>query len=91
VQYATQMKSATTRIELARQTIKWAQLNVEAEKAKFSVGRSTNNDVVLRQQELKDAQLQLVRAQIDYYENENYLLATTGELLDRNHVTLQEL
>lgn len=87
-QLATQLKSATTRIGLARETIKWAQLNLEAEKAKFSVGRSTNNDVILRQQDLKNAQLQLVRAQIDFFKEENDLAATTGDLLERNHVTL---
>jgi outer membrane protein TolC len=90
-QLATQMQSAATRIQLARETVKWAQLNLEAERAKFSVGRSTNNEVILRQQELKDAQLQVARAQVEFFKFETALSAASGDVLERNHVTLQGL
>lgn len=88
---ATRMKSAARRIELARETIKYATLNLEAEKARFSVGRTTNNDVILRQQELKESQLQLARAQVDFLVYETALDAATGVVLERQGVTLQGL
>ena len=51
------LRTASRRVELARATVGFANQNLEAEKARFSVGRSTNNDVLLRQQELKTAEI----------------------------------
>ena len=59
------VRTAARRVELAKATVGFANQNLEAEKARFSVGRSTNNDVLLRQQELKSAEIQVVQATVD--------------------------
>lgn len=81
--------SSSKRVELAKATVGFANQNLEAEKARFSVGRSTNNDVLLRQQELKSAEIQVVRATVDLLVAETTLAALTGELLDRYRLVLK--
>lgn len=80
---------AARRLQYARAAVGFAQQNLEAEQARFSVGRSTNNDVLLRQQELKQNQLQVVRAQVDVLLAEVTLAALTGEVLERHGVYLK--
>jgi outer membrane protein len=81
--------TASRRVELAKQTVGFAQQNLEAERARFSVGRSTNNDVLLRQQELKAAEIQVVRATVDLLNSEADLSAITAEILERHGVVLR--
>jgi outer membrane protein len=83
------IRTASKRVELAKATVGFATQNLEAEKARFSVGRSTNNDVLLRQQELKNTEIQVVRATVDLLVGENNLAALTGELLDRYRIVLK--
>ncbi len=89
VRLSTNIGTASKRVELARATVGFAQKNLEAEKARFSVGRSTNNDVLLRQQELKSAEIQVVRATVDQLNSEVALSAATGEILERYGVVLK--
>lgn len=86
-----QIRTASTRVELAKQTVGFAQQNLEAERARFSVGRSTNNDVLLRQQELKSAEISVVRATVDLLNSDVALSAITAEILDRYGVVLKGL
>jgi outer membrane protein TolC len=86
-----QIRTASTRVELAKQTVGFAQQNLEAERARFSVGRSTNNDVLLRQQELKNAEISVVRATVDLLNSDTALSAVTAEILDRYGVVLKGL
>jgi len=79
---------AARRGDLARAAVGYAQKNLEAEHARFDVGRSTNNDVLLRQQELKSAEIQIARAAADLANAETALAALTGEILDRYGVIL---
>src|SRR6185295_323179 len=88
---ASQIRTASTRVVLAKQTVGFAQQNLEAEKARFSVGRSTNNDVLLRQQELKSAEISVVRATVDLLTSDVALSAITAEILDRYNVVLKGL
>jgi outer membrane protein len=88
---STQVRTSSTRVDLAHQTVGFAQQNLEAEKARFSVGRSTNNDVLLRQQELKNAEISVVRATVDLLNSDVALSAITAELLDRYNVVLKGL
>jgi outer membrane protein len=88
---ATQIRTASTRVDLAKQTVGFAQQNLEAEKARFSVGRSTNNDVLLRQQELKSAEISVVRAVVDLMTSDVAMSAITAEILDRYHLVLKGL
>lgn len=91
VRLVTSARTADTRIDLARREVDFARLNLEAEQARFSVGRATNNDVLLRQQELKDAQIRVVRAQVDLSSAQAALSATSGEILEPNDLGLQGL
>jgi outer membrane protein TolC len=86
---AVQIRTASTRVDLAKQTVGFAQQNLEAEKARFSVGRSTNNDVLLRQQELKSAEISVVRAIVDLMTSDVAMSAITADILDRYHVYLK--
>lgn len=88
---STQIRTSSTRVELAKQTVGFAQQNLEAERARFSVGRSTNNDVLLRQQELKNAEISVVRATVDLLNSDAALSAITAEILDRYNVVLKGL
>ena len=83
------LRTASKRVELARATVGFANQNLEAEKARFSVGRSTNNDVLLRQQELKTAEIAVVQATVDLLVAETSLNAMTGELLERYRLVLK--
>lgn len=86
---ASQVRSASQRVQLAKQTVDYANQNLEAEKARFSVGRSTNNDVLLRQQELRTSQIQEVQATVDLLVGDTTLEALTGELLERYRIVLK--
>jgi outer membrane protein TolC len=91
IRLAAQIRTASRRVELARATVGYAQQNLEAERARFSVGRSTNNDVLLRQQELKAEEIRELRATVDLLVNETALLASTGEILERYNLSLKGL
>ena len=69
----------------------FAQQNLEAEKARFSVGRSTNNEVLRLQQELKNAEINVVRATVDLLDSDVNMSAITAEILDRYGVVLKGL
>jgi outer membrane protein TolC len=87
---AAQIRSAGARIEYARASVGFAQQNLEAEQARFEVGRSTNNDVLLRQQELKQAQISVARAVVDLLEADAALSALGGDILDVYGVILRQ-
>jgi outer membrane protein len=86
---ASQIKSAGARIGLARDAVRFAEDNLTAERARFSVGTATNNDVLMRQQELKQAQISVARALVDLLEADVGLSALTGDLLETYGVTLR--
>ncbi|HEY0707784.1 MAG TPA: TolC family protein, partial [Polyangia bacterium] len=86
---ASNVHTASKRLELAKATVGFANQNLEAEKARFSVGRSTNNEVLRVQQEAKNAEIQVVRATVDLLIGQTSLRALTGDLLDHYSVKLQ--
>jgi len=88
---ARSVRTAGTRVALGQREVAFAQLNLDAERARFQAGRATNNDVLLRQQELKDAQTRLLRATVDQNESEAALSAATADILDRYGVVLKGL
>jgi len=86
---ASNIKTAQRRMDLAEDTVAFARENLQAEEARFAVGRSTNNDVLLRQQELQQAEIQVVRAHVDSVKSEIALQALTGEILQTYGVALK--
>lgn len=83
------IRTAGRRVELGRREVEFAGKNLDAERARFQAGRATNNDVLLRQQELKDAETRLLRATVDQSESEVTLAAVTAEVLDRYGIVLR--
>lgn len=83
--------TAAKRVELGRHEVVFAGQNLDAERARFQVGRTTNNDVLLRQQELKDAETRLLRSTVDQNESEVALSAVTAEVLDHFALVLKGL
>lgn len=75
------MRSAQKRIELADLSIELAQQNLDAEQARFDVGRSTNYDVLQRIDELLNAENTKLLAGLDYLKARATLQALTGEIL----------
>jgi outer membrane protein TolC len=65
-----------------------AALDLEAEQARFDVGRASNFDVLRRQDQLAAVQLLLLRARLDELAALAELDALTGEILARNGVVL---
>ncbi|ACY18878.1 TolC family protein [Haliangium ochraceum] len=78
-----QAETAQQRIGLNERVIELSLRNIEAEKARFELGRSTNFDVLQRQDELEQAQLARARAVVDYLQALTAIDAQTGDLLGR--------
>ncbi len=89
VRLVTIIGTAGKRVTLAHATVGYAEKNLEAEKTRFSVGRTTNDQVLLRQQELKTAQIAVVRATVDLLNGEAALGALSGQLLERHGIILR--
>lgn len=86
---AAQIRSAGARLEFGRDAVTFSEDNLKAEMARFGVGTSTNNDVLLRQQELRQAQSSVARATADLLEAEVALGALTGDLLETYGIRLR--
>jgi outer membrane protein len=82
-------ETAARRIEISERAIDLAERNIEAEVARFELGRSTNFDVLERQDELKQSQLRYARAGVDYVSSLAQLEALTGDLLERYGISLE--
>ena len=66
LQAVQQMQAAKVRIELERKAIQLSEKNIETERVRFDLGKSTNFDVLMRQDEWGAAQLRHARAVTDY-------------------------
>jgi outer membrane protein len=86
---AAQIRSAGARVDFGRAAVQYSQDNLKAEMARFQVGTSTNNDVLLRQQELKQAQISVARAITDLLEGDVALAALTGDILQTYGIALR--
>ncbi len=81
--------AARARGELADRAIQVAEDSVRTERASFMASRSTNYQVMQRQNELIDARLRRGRAIADYHEAVAQLHFLSGELLDRYRVRVR--
>lgn len=82
------VRSAKKRMEVSARASGLAQQNVELETARWQVGKSTNFDVLKRQDELAQSQLREARARADYLNAVATLEALTGQLLERYGISL---
>jgi outer membrane protein TolC len=66
-----------------------ARLDLEAERARFTAGRSTNFDVLRRQDEVAQVELRRLRARVDYAQSMAAVQALTGEILPQMGISLK--
>jgi outer membrane protein TolC len=83
------IEAAHRRADVLAPSTRAAALDLEAEKARFEVGRSTNFDVLRRQDSLAEVQLVLLRAQVDHLKALAALEAATGDILTHHGVVLR--
>ncbi|HKA91904.1 MAG TPA: TolC family protein [Haliangiales bacterium] len=84
------VKSTQKRLEVDAVGTQLAVVNLDAEKARFEVGRSSNFDVVRRQDELAQSRLRQARASADYLKSVAVLEQLTGEILPRYGIQLKD-
>lgn len=82
-------QSALTSIGLGDEAIGLAQQNVTAEQTRFQLGKSTNFDVLRRQEELEQARLRHALAITDYLTARAELDGLSGEILGRYGIVMQ--
>lgn len=80
--------SAQKRISLSQRAIELSEKNVKAETGRFELGKSTNFDVLARQEELKQARLRRARAVVDYLKAMAIIDALTGQILGKYGIRL---
>jgi outer membrane protein TolC len=80
--------AASERMLISQRTIELSAKNIEAEKARFELGRATNFDVLQRQEEYKQAQLNHASSVVDYLRAVAVIDSLTGNLLPRYGIRL---
>lgn len=87
-QFAVQQNRA--RVEAARKGRELAQQSLEAEQKKYSLGASTNFQVLQAQRDLAQAESALVQAMSAYEKSRVELDRVTGQTLSRNSIRMDE-
>ncbi len=85
-----QVQAAERRFGIAARAAKLAEKSLAVEQARLSLGRSRNVDVLIRQDELRAAQLRGSQAVIDWHRAANAIAALTGELLPTYGIALTD-
>jgi outer membrane protein TolC len=83
------VRAAQLSVELGEQSIELATENVEAEQHRFEDRKSTNFDVLRRQDELQQAKLRHSEAIVDYVSARARLEALTGTILDKYGIKMR--
>jgi len=76
-----QLELARRRVALSQRAIDLAKQNIQIESDRFNLGKSTNFDVLNRQEELRQSELRKAQAEIDWHKAEVVVQALTGDLL----------
>ena len=82
------VRSAKKRMEVSAKASTLAKQNVDLEKARWEVGRTTNFEVLKRQDELAQSQLREARARADYLKAVSVVDSLTGSILPRYGIAL---
>ncbi len=82
------LRAAQKRIEVSERAIGLARRNLEIQQTRFLNGKSTNFDVLLRQDELQQAGVSRALAVSDALAAEATVNALTGDLLVKNHIRI---
>ncbi|MDB4959288.1 MAG: outer rane efflux protein [Myxococcales bacterium] len=84
-----QIELAKRRVVLSQRAIDLANENIRIETDRFSLGKSTNFDVLNRQEELRQAELRKAQALIDWHKAETVVQALTTDLLPAFGIALE--
>ena len=82
------LNGALDEIDAGGLAVKYAELNLDNERAKFEVQKSTVHNMLLLETELLESELSQVRARAEYQKVRAELDRATGALLDRWGITL---
>ncbi|HAL56738.1 MAG TPA: hypothetical protein DCP63_09740 [Bacteroidetes bacterium] len=83
------LASALARITATRAATAAAVKKLEAEERKLSVGRSTTVEVLRFQQDVSEAKLTEVRAQLDAYNAQTRLWRAVGTIFEKEGIELR--
>ena len=82
-------QTAERRMQLSTTAIDLTDKNIKAETGRFELGKSSNFDVLLRQEEHTQARLRFARATADYLRATAIVEALTGEILPRYGIKVE--
>lgn len=85
-----QVELARRRVTLSQRAIDLANENIKIETDRFNLGKSTNFDVLNRQEDLRQAELRKTQALIDWHKAALVVEALTGDILPRYGIALDE-
>jgi outer membrane protein TolC len=85
-----QIELARRRLALSQQAIDLAHQNIRIETDRFNLGKSTNFDVLNRQEDLRLAELRKIQALIDWHKAETVVQALTGDILPTYGIALDK-
>jgi outer membrane protein TolC len=83
-----QVELARRRVTLSQRAIDLANENIKIEIDRFNLGKSTNFDVLNRQEDLRQAELRKTQALIDWHKAETVVQALTGDILPGYGITV---
>jgi len=81
VRAANLLRASRTRLDVTARGVKLGVENLNAEQARYDVGRSTLFDLLMRQDALRQSQVREVRARVDYLKARATVDYVTGSLL----------
>ncbi|MBA3501840.1 MAG: TolC family protein [Deltaproteobacteria bacterium] len=84
-----QLEVARRRVALSQRAIDLANENIKIETDRFNLGKSTNFDVLGRQEELRQAELRRAQSMIDWHKAESVVQALTGDILPAYGITVE--
>ena len=87
-QAVAQIEVARHRLEISATAIELCKRNIVAEQSRFELGKSTGFNVLERQDDLRQAQLDQVHAQIDWHKAETVIQSLSGDLLAQFAITV---
>lgn len=82
-------QTAERRMQLSTTAIDLTDKNIKAETGRFELGKSSNFDVLLRQEEHTQARLRFARATADYLRATAVVESLTGEILPRYGIKVE--
>ncbi len=84
-----QAELARRRVALSQRAIDLATENIKIESDRFNLGKSTNFDVLNRQEELRQAEVRKAQAIIDWHKAETIVQALTGDILPSYGISVE--